>query len=85
VIDNFAPQPYPLEASADGETWTLVIGWRIRPGSNDLTPLLALETGLTSATDTMDKPLRYRPADTRPTVAPRAAPSAEPARRERAT
>jgi hypothetical protein len=28
VIENFTAQPYPLECTADGVTWTLVIGWQ---------------------------------------------------------
>jgi hypothetical protein len=41
VIDNFEPQPYPLEASIDdGVTWTLVLGWRKRP-TGELEPLIA--------------------------------------------
>jgi hypothetical protein len=72
VIDNFAPQPYPLEASDDGETWSLVLGWT-RNQAGEIVPLT--HTG----------EVRYRLAETRP-VAPRptASPSArvEP-RRER--
>jgi hypothetical protein len=27
VIENFVAQPYPLECTADGVTWALVLGW----------------------------------------------------------
>lgn len=89
MIDNFAPQPYPLECSRDGDTWSLVIGWRQNPNTR-LQPVVAWpDGGITTLDDPSDQ-LRYRPADTRP-VAPRPTASAaarvEPAasspRRER--
>jgi hypothetical protein len=45
VIDNFAPQPYPLECSVDGETWELVIGWRKEP-TGEVRPLTADQGGV---------------------------------------
>lgn len=82
MIDNFAPQPYPLEASAEPGTWVLVIGWRQTP-DGQLTPVLAPPDGaLTTAAGPSG--LRYRPADTRPIGGPQsgriAAPTVLPAR-----
>jgi hypothetical protein len=88
VIDNFAPQPYPLEASAEPGIWMLVIGWRKDPTGQFIEPMVAWpEGGITTAADPDE--LRYRPADTRPVggrpPAPAAAPTVQPARRERPT
>jgi hypothetical protein len=87
VIDNFAPQPYPLECSVDGETWSLVIGWRKDPTGQFIEPLVAMPDGGIMTVADPDE-LRYRPAVTRPSVAPGvervATPAAAP-RRERAT
>jgi hypothetical protein len=83
VIDNFAPQPYPLECSPDGETWQLIIGWQ-RAGDGRLTPVVAPTAGGWVGPLADPSSLQYRPADTRPmvhTVAPTAAPS----RRDRRT
>jgi hypothetical protein len=89
VIDNFVPQPYPLECSPDGSTWHLVLGWRQH--DDTIAPVIALPDGGT-ATNTVDEDrLTYRqarpPAITlrpSPTTAPRAvAPPAVSARRER--
>lgn len=84
MIDNFAPQPYPLECCADGETWLLVLGWQ-RSQTGDLTPVVAAPAGGVVPVGGWVEAVRYRLADTRP-VAPRptASPSArvEP-RRER--
>jgi hypothetical protein len=86
MIDNFAPQPYPLECSRDdaGQTWQLVIGWR--QYGDTLAPLhTSPDGGLVTNLDPSD--LRYRVADTRPIggrpPAPAAAPTVQPARRER--
>lgn len=59
MIDNFEPQPYPLECSADGgEQWVLVVGWQ-KTGDGRLTPVLAIEAGgLAAVTD--PSTLRYR-------------------------
>jgi hypothetical protein len=56
VIENFVPQPYPLECTTDGETWELVIGWRKEP-TGEVRPLTADKGGV-----------QYRIADTRPVV-----------------
>lgn len=66
MIDNFAPQPYPLEASTDGATWRLVIGWQRASGTGELTPVFA--------SDDLGSP-RYRLAAP-PTSTLRASPSA---------
>lgn len=55
--DGFMLQPYPLECSADGEHWSLVIAWRQQPGTAELVPLTATEAGLTTP---IDGGLRYR-------------------------
>lgn len=83
MIDNFAPQPYPLECSVDGDTWRLVVGWREVDGQ--LVPMSVILGDL--ALPAFDPgPLHYRVADTRP-IAGRAAPAVAstgtPARRER--
>ena len=73
MIENFSPQPYPLECSADGATWSLVIGWTTigdgRVGADTLVPVTAHPSGgLADVVTTAD--LAYRPADTRPPRAP---------------
>jgi hypothetical protein len=87
VIDNFAPQPFPLEASAEAGTWLLVIGWQ-RTGDGRLDPVLVSADGLLM-TVSYPAELRYRLVDTRPiggrAAAPAAATTVTPARRERAT
>ena len=63
MIENFEPQPYPLECSSDGETWALVIGWqRVGP---DLRPMVASADAplMTTAGE-----LRYRVAGDRSVV-----------------
>jgi hypothetical protein len=81
VIDNFAPQPYPLECSSDGSAWQLVIGWQ-KTGDGRLTPVVTAPDGGLGAVAEMAA-LRYRLADTRPTVQPaRTAPPARAPRRE---
>lgn len=58
MIENFAPQPYPLECSPNGETWFLVIGWQ-RLGDGRLAPVLATkDSGLAVSNDTST--LHYR-------------------------
>lgn len=84
MIDNFAPQPYPLEACTQPGTWALVIGWQ-RSGDGRLDPVLAPADGpLTTVSYPAE--LRYRVARTGPgyriTSTPAAAPTAQPARRE---
>lgn len=37
MIEDFVPQPYPLELSTDGETWELVLGWS--PVNGDMRPV----------------------------------------------
>jgi hypothetical protein len=82
VIDNFTPQPYPLECSFDGGPWALVLGWQ-----RDVTKGLI---ALTASPDRDGAPIsydalqvRYRLADTRPTVQPaRTMPPARAPRRE---
>jgi hypothetical protein len=85
VIDNFAPQPFPLEASADEGIWMLVIGWQ-RTGDGRLDPVLVSADGPLMAVS-YPAELRYRLADTRPTggrsPAVAAVPTVQPARRER--
>jgi hypothetical protein len=74
MIENFTPQPYPLEVS-HGDTWQLVIGWT-RDADGYLTPLVALEIGLTQlATSDGATARRYRVVQNLQT--PRIAPSAD--------
>jgi hypothetical protein len=86
VIDNFAPQPYPLECSADGETWSLVIGWRRQEPAGELVPILALaEGGLTPAASAFERHYRLASAARPAAVAPRATASvARPSVRDEA-
>jgi hypothetical protein len=56
VIENFTAQPYPLECTADGVTWSLVIGWRGIDGR--ITPVIATPDGLVADGTAM----RYRGA-----------------------
>jgi hypothetical protein len=85
VIDNFEPQPFPLEASAEAGTWMLVIGWQ-RTGDGRLDPVLVSADG-PLMTVSFPAELRYRLADTRPiggrAPAPASASTVQPARRER--
>ena len=73
VIDNFTAQPYPLECTADGVTWTLVIGWQklglAFDGDGRITPVIAAPDGLVAD----GTALRYRIA--RPTMALSARPA----------
>lgn len=84
-MDDFTPQPYPLECSTATGTWMLVIGWRIDP-TGQPQPLVAWpEGGLSALSDPSDQ-LRFRLADTRPNAgraAPAVASTGTPARRER--
>lgn len=86
MIDNFTPQPYPLECQREGvQTWTLVIGWRLTP-DRQLTPVIATGTGLETVTNPAG--LWFRSADTRPAAQPaRASVAVAPSRgpRPRAT
>ena len=66
MIENFTPQPYPLECSGDGATWELVIGWTTIEGR--VTPVLSRGTAALAEFDASE--MSYRPADTRPTRAP---------------
>jgi len=67
MIDNFTAQPYPLECSADGTVWALVIGWQ-KLGDGRLTPVVApSDTPLGAVADPTE--LRYRVAGAHP-VAP---------------
>jgi hypothetical protein len=61
VIDNFAPQPYPLEVSTAEGIWFLVIGWR-RDKAGNLVPLADTPDGLIDLADSFDRPLHYRQA-----------------------
>lgn len=72
MIENFTAQPYPLECTADGVTWTLVIGWR--EISDRLTPVIASPDGLVADGTAM----RYREA--RPTMTLSARPAVKTSR-----
>lgn len=48
MIENFVPQPYPLEVSTDGSTWELVLGWS--PVNGDARPVTATHPELSGLT-----------------------------------
>ena len=68
MIENFVPQPYPLECSAGDGTWMLVIGWSART-DNILSPIVAHPDGGTWRIDDTAA-LQYRPVDPRPSRFP---------------
>jgi hypothetical protein len=84
-MDDFAPQPYPLEASYDDLPWALVLGW-----SRDKLGVLGVLVYLPESSGAIEwnaNQCRFRPADTRPiggrAAAQAAASAVQPARRER--
>jgi hypothetical protein len=83
VIDNFAPQPYPLECSTEEGIWRLVFGWR-QTGDGRIVPTVQAADGslVTVGADV----LQYRVTGGGPIVGPQrrvSAPTVQPARRER--
>jgi hypothetical protein len=80
MLENFVPQPFPLECSPDGTTGARVVGWKVDQ-LHRVMPVIS--PGLAVAAE-MTAGLQFRPADTRPGVAPRpsriAAPVAAPRR-----
>ena len=64
MIENFVPQPYPLECSADGETWMLVLGWTAGEDEPRV-PVLAAPAGGTWDYPDPGGSLRYRLAAVR--------------------
>jgi hypothetical protein len=66
VIDNFEPQPFPLECSTEPDSWMLVLGWQ-RDSAGRLAPVVANPSGGTAAI-VDPSGLGYRLADGRSVV-----------------
>ncbi|HTF49380.1 MAG TPA: hypothetical protein VK735_18215 [Pseudonocardia sp.] len=66
MLDNFAPQPYPLEASYDDLPWAFVLGW-----SRDKLGVLGVLVYLPESSGAIEwnaNQCRFRVADTRSVV-----------------